>query len=426
MARNFTLSESLIKHRFFVILQDVWGFALLLLISWFLKNKSSSNSLFDLFSRKKLFLIFRNWTEYQLNDPNGPFKVAATTLSISFASALIVSISVFTLHLYFPKQMKIISYIFLPFAILYFKRVFENKYLRISCALLAFILSAYELSRISYYFDYLAYDLSKKNLNVLANQKIIFYFNIFSQWLLLLIDVFALRLSDFSGINYFKAALVPLFVLTYVYSNAYSLSSNLIYYHARIMLLSTNPSSFSDIFYAFFNSRCFSIYKVALLCFSIPATIYLKLRSNFIEQSYLIENTKISPYICSLKRSSFISFVLFSNEKIWYSELRKQMVRINFREDLLASMIISWICIHSLISTFQEKFIRQYESFVIVFVHFIILIEIFNSYIFVLIFKTIYGSDPINTKLNPESEQSNSVHNIEFSKKPEEDYCISL
>lgn len=401
MTEKFDHFTSLIKRRVYVILQDLWGFVTLIFTSWILKGDETTGSIFGLFSKEKFISVLEYWTGCENGTNSTVVKIAISTLLTTLFLSLLLSVLLFALHLYFPKKMKNISYLFLPFAVLYFKQPFENTAVRWLMALLASLLSSYELFKTSTHFEYCAYDLSRKNLKSIVKQKIVFYFKLLAQWPLMLIDVLCLRFSEFTGFNKIKICILLLYVLTFVYSNSYSLGSNLtIYYSSILMPYNTSNFTIFDTIYSYFNSRCFSIYKVINLCFSIPSTIYYTVRYKTFLHSYLSENTEISSYVCVLKRQSFLNFVLCSNQKFWYSDLKRKMKRINFREDMFASMAISWILIHVSICQFQKNFIRPYESFIIVFTHFNILIEIFNSFIFVLIFKSIYEKNPSNLDSN--------------------------
>lgn len=402
MPKSLQLINERILNRLISIFQDSWGVLTLLVVSIYLKEEKTSNSIFDLFVPEKFIRILRQWIEPKNNTTNEVIKTAIFTILLSFLTSVILCISVFTLHLFFPKTSKIVSHISLPFIIYGFPGLFIDRKMLLIGVSVSTLLAIYGLIRTFHNFDTFAYEISRKLSGKLLRQKKGFYFKIILHWMLIITDVIILRVSVFSRSCMYKNVIFVLYIISFTYSSAFSLRSSLTAYHAKEILSTIEPIMLIDSVYFYFNSRCFAIWKAVSLVFSQIYFIHTNLFVGVSDQPSLFENSHSALYVGTLRRKSFVKYMLFSKDKVWYNDIRKKMMRINFTEDLLPSMIICWIILHSCIIVFQKNFIRFHESFVIIFTHFLILMEIFNSYIFISIYRV--GQSTVSLKLKSASE----------------------
>lgn len=392
MANNKTLN--LIA----IMLQDCWGFFAMLAVSLYFKEKGKSDSPFEMFNPYKLIQILKLLTGCETMSTAIALKVVFTSIILSFFVSFILALLVFGSHVLFPKASKIFFNILLPFIVYRFRDLFENDMSRSVAILSSFIISAYGLISVMFSFDPLAYEISKKQVSKLFSQSYTFYLRIFSQLAMIVFDMLVIRLLDFSSESFLQNFMFLIYIISFLFSSSYSLRAGFIAYYAKMILPATEPSTLIDSLYYYLNSKCFALWKSVNMIFALSNAIYHTILRISPDQPQFFEFPRSSQYICTLKKKSFIDYMVFSKERAWHGDLRRKLKRVNIKEDLLPGMIISWIFAYSFMSLIQFDLIRVYESIIILVTHFLIIIEIFNSYIFVTIYKTSYGVDSLKLK----------------------------
>lgn len=374
------------------IFKDLWGIAVLFLMSLYLRNPNSQLTLLDFFYHpSKLILELLNWFELKPEDSHAIPHLLFTYIFINFFTSIILVIGFFTFHLLCPFVSKVVSSLMFPIAVYFFCNTYsDNLNWFILAVSIAF--SIYRLYQAQYNHDSTVYEMSNKFFDRIFEEKPEFYISILFQWLMIFVDVVIIRTQELTAVSKLDHTILFLYLVSFIYISSYTLRENLTIYFAHEKLPAVPPSTSLDKIYIFFNARCFSVVKSFTLILSTVNSLWAKICKSNPEVPTILEERQSSTFDCAIARRSFLGYVFSPKMSIWQGELRKMMQKMTLREDMLSSVLICWMILYTYTKGFaQSNFIRIQESYIILFSHFFIVLEIFNSYLFVEIYKKSYG-----------------------------------
>ncbi|KAM0681189.1 hypothetical protein GINT2_000467 [Glugoides intestinalis] len=400
------------KSYTYKIIKDLWGIILFQILALYLKDAESTSSVFDLFIPSRLFNRLKMWSDVKNAKSNIVLNIIFTNIFLSFCISACLSNAFFAAHLLYPYLSKIVSSILLPFAVYVFYNVLEmqeNWYFAITASVL---FSIYSLYKVCSEHDPIVYEICNNFMDQFFTQSPSFYMAVFFQWLMILLDLLIIRSLDLKPSTPLKTFFLMLYLLAYVYSCSYSLRATLTIYHAHRRLPLVRDVCIFDKPFIYIGAKCFAIVKTLLLLISPLLYLYTRLFSANSEEQYTLVDLRKIEFTCATRRQAFLENITTERIEKWQGEINQKMKKIHLRQDTLPSAIISWLILYTCMSFVQQNFIRVQESFLILFSTYYIILEIFNSYIFVEVYRTSYGIPEAKN----ESTESNDKDDIFISK----------
>lgn len=404
------------------IIKDLWGIVTLQILALYLKDSESTSSVLDLLVPSRLFNKLKMWSDVKNAKSNIILNITFTNIFLSLCISACLSNAFFAAHLLYPYLSKIISSIALPFAVYIFYTVSdiqEKWYFAITFSVLFSIFSLYKACNDH---DPAVYEMCNKFMDQIFTQAPSFYLSVFFQWLMILLDLFIIRCLELKATTPGKTFLLLLYLLAYVYSVSYSLRATLTIYHAHRRLPLVKDVCFLDKPFIYIGAKCFAIVKTLLLLISPLLYIYSKVfLSDSEEQCTLLDLRKIE-FNCATRRQAFLENMTTERIAKWQGEIKRKMEKIHLRQDTLPSALISWLILYTCMSFVQQNFIRVQESFLILFSTYYIILEIFNSYIFVEVYRASYGIAEFKSESTEKHEQDDTlVSKIGFNHEDSEE-----
>lgn len=390
-----------IRNLVSVVIKDIWGILLLNIVTCYLKSPKSTSSIMDLIFFWRFPKSFESWIGFNDIPIMLSLNIVFTTIFLSFFISIGLACCSIFLHIMHPFLLKIISSFLLPFAVYVFYGYTGITQYKVEFYLFASLFSVYGILKTILSHEPFAYEMSMSFFDQIFKQERSFYLALFSQWVMIFVDVLIIRSQELEPHDVFQRITMMMYIISFVYSASYSIRANLTIYYAQKALLITETPTLYDKMFIFFNARCFAVTKSISVILSIIDLIYSTLFFDNTTKPSIFENTRSATFECSMNRNSYIEYIFSPKPPVWKGELRHKMKMVNLREDMLPSTIISWMILYSSMSFVQDGFIRAQESFVIVFSHFYIILEIFNSYIFVEVYKSSYGMERCTPKVEP-------------------------
>lgn len=379
------------QHMVTVIFKDLWGATAFMLVSTYLKCQEPPASVFHLLSREKMLPKLIEWSES--NKPSGLiiFNIFFTYFFISFLISAAFTIFFIAFHIFYPYFTKIVTSLLFPVSVYIFYEVRSDMNYRPFFLTLSCVYTIYRLYKTYTYHDQLPYELAARCLNDFFDQEISFYTSLITPWILIIVDVFLIRILDIIVVSIFDHGVLMFYLVGFVYTTSYSVRGNFTIYYGSKRLPAVDKLRLIDKIYVFFSARCFGFWKAVSF---IPSTLDM-LYTSFIptdpNTATILEHGRSAASDCMMNRKPFIEYKIFRKNSIWKGELRRRMKRVNLREDILPSILITLMFMYNCIRYFENEFIRMQEAFVIVFSHFFIVIEMINGYLFVEIYRSSYG-----------------------------------
>lgn len=405
------------------VLKDTWGISALSVTSLYLKDPKSDSSILDLIIPNRLLAKLKAWSELKNGSVPLLLNIFFTYFFLSFFISMCLTLSFFALHLLYPCFSKILSSLLLPFAVHYFYAFLQIENFKSFCIPASIVFSLYRVYKAYADHDSMPYDLCNRFLDKFLEQSAGFYFSVLFQWILILADVMLIRAQELYAESTFDYCLLIFYLVAFIYTSSYSIRATLTIYHASRRLPAIKDVSFLDKIYIFFNVRCFSFAKALSFIPLIVDSLYSIFFSHDPDTPSIFEYKRSSTFDCVISRQSFFDYLLSPKTQIWKGDLRKRLRKVNLREDILPSALISWMVLYTCMSFIQSNFIRIQESFVILFSHFFIVLEIFNSFIFVEIYRITYGmvQEPIkSSSMSPIAEDDIVVSKIDVNSNQNE------
>ncbi|ELA42463.1 uncharacterized protein VICG_00562 [Vittaforma corneae ATCC 50505] len=412
-----------LKSLTITVLKDMWGIIALFLLSLYLKDPGSNSSILDLVIPDRLIVKLKLWSQLKNGDCLLLLNIFFTYFFLSFFISICLTMFFFAFHLLYPCISKIVSSLLLPFAVHYFYSCHEWSDYKSFFLFASIMLCIYGVYKAYFNHDPMPYEMCNRFLDKFLQQSAGFYFSIFIQWILILVDVMLIRAQDLHAESIFDSCLLFFYLIAFIYTSSYSIRATLTIYHASRRLPAIKDASFFDKVYIFFNVRCFSFAKTLSFAFLILDSVYSTFFPHDPDIPSIFEYKRSSSFDCPMSRQSFFNYVLSSKTHIWKGDLRRKLRKVNLREDVLPSALISWMTLYTCIHFIQPEFIRIPESFVILFSHFFIVVEVFNSFIFIEIYRTTYGTiqEPAKSvPLNPIAEDDVVISKIDVNSNPSE------
>lgn len=398
-----------IKNLIVAVMKDAWGFLLLNIVTYYLRSPKAVSSTLDLILFWRFPKRFESWIGFEDVPIMLSLNIIFTTMFFSFFISISLACASIFFHLMYPLLSKILSCFLLPFAIYMFYKYTDVTQYRMEFYLFGFIFSAYGIIKAIMFHEAYPYKISMSFFDKIFKQSTSFYLSVLTQWLMIFIDVLIIRSQELEPQDISQRIIMVMYIISFVYSASYSIRANLTMYYAQKALLSTEPPTLHDKIFIFFNARCFAVSKSISVFLSIVDLIYTTLFFDNAIKPSIFEHSRSATFECSMNRKSYIEYMFSPKPPVWKGELRRKMKMINLREDMLPSTIISWIVLYSTISFIQDGFIRSQESFVIIFSHFYIILEIFNTYAFIEIYRSSYGIEKHTPKSADSEDKEDDV-----------------
>jgi len=380
-----------LKYMFATISKDLWGIAALYLVGRYMRTADTNSSILDLVVKSRLLENLKTWSEFRNESTGLLLNIYFTYFFLSFFISVALTLSFVAFHVVYPYFAKIVTSLLLPLTVYFFYEITELEDHRTLLLPLSCVYTVYRLYKTYTGHDKSTYEMCSKCFDGFFDQAPSFYFALFSQWIMILLDVFIIRTLNMSTSGILDDSVLLFYMMAFIYTTSYSIRGSLTIYYASRRLPAIQDITAIDKVYIFFNARCFGFVKALTFLPSIIDMLYNTFFSDDIDTATIFEHARSSVFDCMMYRRSYINYKLQQASKIWKGDLRRRMKRMNLREDLLPAALIGWMVLYGCICFIQSNFIRIQESFIIIFSHFFIVIEVFNSFSFVEIYRSSYG-----------------------------------
>lgn len=389
--------RQLLKSFMYKVLEDIWGFVLMICISMKIRED------------KFTFLLIKLLNPYDFLSglcklPQTPERLEIrffmTLYFIICLFSIILTLAILLLYIYFPFILKILTSFMLPAIIyFYFKTINYTDYtyyiLGLSCV--------YSLYRICYVFQYhnsqpynMAYKLAVRSYNLPLN----FFLCLFFAYTMILVDTIVIMWINFS--------LKDSFINSILFKIYYFLNLNTISYSHRIkiaeVLCSSDIPGFRQGFILDFIANYFNSKVVAIF---IPISSVLDMYDSWIyrpffkiadsESKTFLEKDSSIIYSCMIHRKSLIGSFNSSKKILWHGELRKKMKCLSLRQDFFPCVVLFTALIFMALKPIKLPYFGSNSIFIVVFSHISIAVEVINSNFFTKLYKSSYGL-PLQTK----------------------------
>lgn len=378
------------------IIEDSWGFILITGLGILLKRKGSERSVFKIYNLQTLVENLSSDDGMQNLDGKNYldfFPVFQTAyLMACLISCFFVSISV-ALLLIFPYYYVAISTICMPFlAYKFLENVPLNSYLKVILGLTSLVFVVCRLISIKRTFHSQNYSKIINFLDKIGKEGFQFFFILFVQYLLILVDTLLLKIGDFDYDTPGGSLLFLVYMALLNNIQILSLRSGLTNYFGAKMIPGYKTTGLLDIILNFLNARsCAVITLIAFFSNIFDFAIYRPFLNIPDSISTTYENNRAFPYYSTMNTTSALKSYFRSLKDAWHGMVRYKFSTVTFMYDLLPSCLFGGFVTLKVIHMFASSMLKPHEVAFIVFAHFMSVAQVFNSYMYIDIYKKYYG-----------------------------------
>jgi len=325
------------------------------------------------------------------------FHILLTSFFLVSLFSILLSTLFTSLYITQPFFMKIATNVVLPFASYFYFGSSEFAHYKWPISCLISLYSIHKIYDTIKNHNSLPYKLAGEFTDKFWHMSPKFFSILVFQLGIVFIDCTILRFLDLKPTSVFQIALFSIYMIYLLNVPSFSSRSAFTVHFMNIFIPGFIPFRCLDFVAMFFNLRAFAATKVLFYISSkFDSIIYRPLKGIWDPEVVTpFEEDRSHSYFCAIYNRSFIAEYKKLKGHAWKGEFRKKMKIVNFKDDFFPAILISLFIILYGIQMFKDPFFRSQEAAMIVFSYFFIVIEIFNSYIFIEIFKSYYGM-PLN------------------------------